>query len=79
MVIEEEYCKEGENLKKQIEVASVGAYNKNLKDKESNNLKRKYNFIEHMLSFYTKNKELDNKKLEELSLITSSFIIQKPY
>lgn len=54
------------NFKNQIDTAIKGIYDDNVKDLKTKRLNRQYNFVEHMYTFYDKNKEEDIDKLNDL-------------
>lgn len=54
------------NLKKQIDKSVGKIILGDEGDKKLANLNRHYNFLEHMLSFYNKNKDVDKLKIEEI-------------
>ncbi len=58
-VIESNFKKKIDQSVGQILLGEVG-------DKKLEKLNRQYNFVEHMLSFYNKNKDMDTTKIEEI-------------
>ncbi len=54
------------NFKKQIDKSVGKILLGEVGDKKLEKLNRNYNFVEHMLSFYNKNKDMDTTKIEEI-------------
>lgn len=53
-------------LKKQIDKSISGINDENATEKKLNKFKRQYNFVEHMYTFYDKNKENESDELDKL-------------